>query len=518
MSIDKKITLVVSLLAGLLLIGAGYSSRVIGIEEAIERAHSQGALLGRMLKAAAEASIRDHGHLGHLSDLTSRDQAAVAIFYDRDGRAIAPVPVDEVPVVNPRARRIIERARTETNLVRDGSTPAVFVYRAPLTKEKRVVGALELRIAIDRLVPRSIDYLLMTVAGGLLLFFAVLVAIFSRRAIGRPIASLMDGMDEVIRGDLTATLPLERSDEIGLIAYRFNEMTARLRAAQDEIRRQGDTKLQLEQRLRQSEKLATIGQLSAEIAHEVGTPLNVIGGRARVLERKAEQPDGVRKNAKIIADQAARITKIIQQMLDLARARAPQRGDVDLRQIVEDALVFLEYQTSQIRLIRELPRDLPSVYGDADALQQVVLNLLLNAIQAMPGRGTLRIHGAAVRRRKGGLDLAPPQEYVVLEIEDDGAGLATGEIEKIFDPFYSTKDKGQGTGLGLTVVAGIVKDHDGWVEVDPREPRGTIFRVYLPTEADQGEATSAPGVDGAGEAIEPIDTAEEEIARAEETR
>jgi len=303
----------------------------------------------------------------------------------------------------------------------------------------------------------------------------------------------MVGMDEVIGGDLTTAMPLDRNDEIGRIAYRFNEMTAQLRAAQIAITTSGQAQLQLEQRLRQSEKLATIGQLSAEIAHEVGTPLNVIGGRARVLEKKADQPDGVRKNAKIIADQATRITKIIQQMLDLTRARAPQRGEVDLGKGIDDALAFLEYQfkREKIEVRRQFSAELPKVYGDADGLQQVILNLLFNAIQAMPGGGTLSVDASVVHRRKGGLDLAPPQEYVEISVKDSGEGIDEAQREVIFEPFYSTKAKGQGTGLGLTVVHGIIKEHDGWIDVEAGEDSGTVFRVYLPTESDS-EPDSEP--------------------------
>jgi signal transduction histidine kinase len=348
-----------------------------------------------------------------------------------------------------------------------------------------VVGALELRVDLKGLLPAEGSPTAVIVTIVLFVIFIVLTGIFSRTSIGRPIEQLMGGMDHVIRGDLTVALPLDRNDEIGRIAYRFNEMTAQLRDAQEMIRRGAQAKLELEQRLRQSEKLATIGQLSAEIAHEVGTPLNVIGGRARALGRKAEQPAEVVKNSQIIADQAERITKIIQRMLDLSRARVAERTDLDVRRIIKDALAFLEYQVerSGVQVAVAGPGDdLPRVKGDADGMQQVFINLILNAIQAMPDGGQLAVRARTEHRRKEGLEMAPPQLYVVVEVADTGPGIPEEHQSRIFEPFYSTKRKGEGTGLGLTVVHGIVKEHDGWVEVSSVQPHGTVFRVYLPSE------------------------------------
>jgi len=295
-------------------------------------------------------------------------------------------------------------------------------------------------------------------------------------------------MDAVIRGDLTHTIPLDRNDEIGRIAYRFNEMTARLRAAQDEIQSNADAKLQLESSLRRSEKLATIGQLSAEIAHEVGTPLNVIGGRAHTLKRKAERPAEVRKNAEIIAAQVTRITKIIQQVLDMARAPVRRREAVNLLRLVDDAVAFLEYQITQsgVVVVRDYQPNTPTIEAEPDGVQQVVLNLLLNALQAMPAGGELRLRVEATHRRKGGLDLAPPQSYLALMVQDAGVGIPEEDRARVFDPFFTTKAKGGGTGLGLTVVHGIVKEHDGWIEVDGPEEGGTVFRVFFPLEAGEG--------------------------------
>ena len=119
--------------------------------------------------------------------------------------------------------------------------------------------------------------------------------------------------------------------------------------------------------------------------------------------------------------------------------------------------------------------------GDEDGLQQVFINLILNAVQSMSEGGELEISSEVTHRRKGGLDLAPPEQFVSVAISDTGVGIPTELREQIFEPFYSTKDRGEGTGLGLTVVYGIVKEHDGWIEVEHGEQNGTTFRVHLPT-------------------------------------
>ena len=154
----------------------------------------------------------------------------------------------------------------------------------------------------------------------------VVVGVVASRFVSRPITKLLSGIDDVAKGDLSHVLLSERDDEIGQIATRFNDMTFSLRESRGETQRQNEAKLALEQRLGQTEKLATIGQLAAEIAHEVGTPLNVIAGRARSIQKKSRDHEAVEKNAEIVAEQTARITRIIQRLLDFTRRKVGTAG------------------------------------------------------------------------------------------------------------------------------------------------------------------------------------------------
>jgi signal transduction histidine kinase len=315
----------------------------------------------------------------------------------------------------------------------------------------------------------------------------LMVGVFAMRLVSRPITKLLRGIDDVAKGDLSHVILSERDDEIGAIATRFNEMTYSLRESRGETLRQNEAKLALEQRLSQTEKLATIGQLSAEIAHEVGTPLNVIAGRARSIQRKSRDPEAVEKNAGIIAEQTARITRIIQRMLDFARRKigAPERARVNLNELALTTVELLggQFSAAKVRTRLDRTEGLPLVDGDADRLQQVLINLLLNAVQAMPDGGALAIETHPVRRTRPGLETGAEQDFVVLVVSDTGIGIPPEIRDKVFEPFYTTKEGQGGTGLGLAVCSGIVKEHDGWMDVDDAPGGGTVFRVYLPTLA-----------------------------------
>jgi signal transduction histidine kinase len=332
-----------------------------------------------------------------------------------------------------------------------------------------------------------------------LVAFVVGVRLALRHTVVEPLRRLLDGIRAVSKGDLSRVILADRDDEIGSIAAQFNEMTASLREAREQGERAAAARLGLEARLRQAEKLATIGQMAAEIAHELGTPLNVIGGRARAILRKGGDAAEVAKNAGIIGDEVARITKIIRQVLDFSRARGPTLTKVRLPAVVADALEFLRetIRRQNITVDARTAEAPPEIPGDPDQIQQVCINLMTNAIHVMPHGGTLRIATERVVRRKGGLDLAPPAEYVVLEVADTGPGIPVADRDKIFEPFFTTKDVGQGTGLGLAVTHGIVKDHDGWIEVDGAPGGGAVFRIYLPCTAASG-ATLADSWEGEG--------------------
>jgi signal transduction histidine kinase len=267
-----------------------------------------------------------------------------------------------------------------------------------------------------------------------------------------------------------------------------------LRVAREKEARATAARQTMETHLRRAEKLATVGQVAAEIAHEVGTPLNVIGGRARTLAKRPDDSAEVQKNATIITEQVGRITKIIRQVLDASRKSRPSLSEVDVTRVVHEALSFVDELIKRQNIevnVRAAP-DLRPISGDPDEIQQVCLNLVMNAIHAMKGGGSLTIDLEQRVRRKEGLALSPPSPYLMLQVSDTGPGIPVADRDKIFEPFFTTKDPGQGSGLGLAVSKGIVKDHQGWIEVDDAAKGGAVLRVFLP----MGGVAERPQTDG----------------------
>jgi PAS domain S-box-containing protein len=227
----------------------------------------------------------------------------------------------------------------------------------------------------------------------------------------------------------------------------------------------------LEIRLRRAERLAELGTLASGMAHEIGTPMNVILGRAEyLLQRTADE--GMKKGLATIVAQVERITKVMNQLLTFARRKPSERRAVDFGEIVEDSLeMFQERIThSRVTVEKTIESSLPPVLADRDQLIQVLINLVMNSLHAMPEGGRL------------GLSLDRENRHVRLGVSDTGHGMPEEIRSKVFEPFFTTKDFGKGTGLGLTVVKGIIEEHGGTIAVESVVDKGTTFWVRLPLE------------------------------------
>lgn len=425
------------------------------------------------LEAVAWGSQRPNNSWAGLVDESTRQDAPVGRLFDLKG--IPPFYAMAIPLHSMRPGEPMRQVVAFLGLVHEGD----FIGK-------------EVSHSVERLAP----LLLLSIAT-----FAIAIYVMLMRRVAMPLRRLVEAIDGVSKGDLSRAVLPERDDEIGSLGGRFNEMTNYLREAREKEARATAARVATEAHLRRAEKLATIGQMAAEIAHEVGTPLNVIGGRARTLARKANEPADVQKNAEIIATQVDRITKIIRQVLDSARKSRPTGGETDVVRTVRETLEFVDEQLKQQNIEVDLrcEPELRPVPGNADEIQQVCLNLIMNAIHAMPHGGKLGIDLEYVIRRKEGLDLAAPSPYLMLAISDTGPGVPEADRARIFDAFFTTKEVGQGTGLGLPVSHGIVKDHDGWMEVGDHPDGGAVFRVFLPLPSEspsyenpKSEATPPP--------------------------
>ena len=237
-------------------------------------------------------------------------------------------------------------------------------------------------------------------------------------------------------------------------------------------------------RLIERERLVAIGELVAGVAHEVNNPLSSISAYAQILLREPDLSDAHREAMEVIRSETIRASQVVKDLLAFARRSETRREAVDLQEVVESAVRLSHYQlvTGKLRAAIDIPADLPAVMGDARQLQQVVINLVTNAMQAMApqGTGTLRIEARA------------EESTVVLEVADTGSGISAAARSRIFEPFFTTKEEGQGTGLGLSVTYGIVTAHGGTIELVDSTSGGTRFRVTLPALSEGREPDEPP--------------------------
>jgi two-component system, NtrC family, sensor kinase len=330
---------------------------------------------------------------------------------------------------------------------------------------------------------------------GLLVILATstIVPLMVRRYVSGPLAELSQKVMGFSRDDAE---PLPQGDELLMLTEEFRRLDQQLTRARDDLVGKHQRELELERKLERAGRLATIGTLASGLAHEIGTPLGVIRGRAEFLLEStpvsAKTEDGLR----IIVNQIDRISRIVRMLLDYARERTRQRIFCDARTLVEQALNLMETEASarKIHVISELGDRSLMIECDPYQMHQVLINLIVNALDAMNGRedGILKI---AARRV-----LENDREVAMLTFADNGSGIAIEDQPRVFDPFFSTKEPGKGTGMGLAVTQSIVRDHRGEVSFDT-DPSGTRFIVSIPIS-----------VDGTGTASEARRTGEERAA------
>lgn len=294
----------------------------------------------------------------------------------------------------------------------------------------------------------------------------------------RPLNALVAGMQTLRAGRPTTAVGSRRNDEVGRLASEFDALVAELREAQGRITREVESRLALERGLQRVDKLATIGQLSAGLAHEIGSPLQIMSGRARALVAREHRPDEIRQTASILAEQTDRIARIVEQLLSFAQRRPVRMARTDLVTPVRTILDLMEpsARRRRINMTFHCSPDLPQVVADIDQIQQVVLNLLKNALAATTDGGNIaiRLERAAIEAADGPLPVAR------LEVQDDGCGMTDEIRERLFEPFFTTRAAEGGTGLGLAVLQAIVRAHGGIVAVTSSTGVGTRFTVDLP--------------------------------------
>lgn len=328
------------------------------------------------------------------------------------------------------------------------------------------VGVLE-RKYVD-LRRQAVSWLLALTLTGALLSMGVSYAI-SRR-VSASVQQLVSASREVARGNLDTTVLIRTNDELQHLADSFNTMASALK------QRDAQLKEYTRRRIMESERLAITGQLAAGVAHELNNPLQGIVAYTHLLLEKVPPESQMRETLGKVVDQAGRCRDIVRGLLDYARPVKPHKRPADVNSILQQCISLVENQAQfhNIQVVKELQEGLPLAVVDPTQIQQVFLNMIINAAEAMGGVGKLTLTTRA----------DPDGRHIEVAISDTGHGIRPEDMERIFDPFFTTKDQGHGTGLGLSISFGIVKEHGGTILVESEVGKGTSFVVRLPVKID----------------------------------
>jgi two-component system NtrC family sensor kinase len=366
----------------------------------------------------------------------------------------------------------------------------------------KVLGMLDLQLSLESVDHEvaSMKYRVLLVTGVEITLISLFIIFFTRRFLGRPIERLIEGIKAVSQMNLEKPIGVDHSsEEIDELAQSFDTMRERLRTAVAELNQfTQNLEIKVEERTRQlqaaqkkllhTDRLASLGQLSASVAHEINNPISGVLNLSMLLQRMLKT-DGVpperleefRKYLTQITNETARVGRIVSDLLAFSRRSKPQRAPADLNKVVRTTLSLVQHKMklSNVEVTTALGEGLPNIQCDSSQIQQVVLNLLLNAAEATQSKAERRV----------AVSTAAEQDSVVLTVSDNGEGILPENLAKIFDPFFTTKSEGKGVGLGLAVSYGIVQAHGGEIEVKSKVGEGTTFTITLPVEQAAVPAT-----------------------------
>jgi signal transduction histidine kinase len=454
----------------------------------------------RVLRSEASAELRNHATLveaaiggaverGQVDLLKQRIERlaradlilGIAAFGASGSAILVTDPLAPVtPELSALAREAFESGEEREEERELGGGPALVrtVTFSPKSAGPTVIAVVVRDLRYLDAFERETDEGLLIAGAALLAVTALIAAFASRTTVGRPAGAIVNGVERVAAGDLKTKVPEEGAEELQRLARAFNAMTAslaeaRARVEQEEAARIGEeaARVVVERKLQHAQALAAVGQVAASIGHEIGSPLNVILGRARRIADQPSCPEPIRSELETIAVQSERISRVVVRLLSVARPAQSLGNGSDVVQVVRETLLFLGPECRHRRVHTRFDHDLASAHValDADRLFQVVFNLCLNAIQAQHDGGEITVRLLPIATRK-----------VTFDIEDRGPGVPIEFTDHIFDAFFTSKGDRGGSGLGLAIVSGIVREAGGRVELVPTDHGGARFRVTLP--------------------------------------
>jgi len=369
--------------------------------------------------------------------------------------------------------------------------------------DQTVLGVVDIAYSLDAIDNSSKQYGIYVVGAtvAVVLLVSLSVGLLLQRLIYLPLEDLEAGANRIASGDLDQVIPIRNRDEFGRVAGSFNQMTQALKASMRELQELVET---LESKVRertqalriaeaevaQGEKLASVGLLASGIAHELNNPLTGVLTFTSLLRKKMEDGSPDAEDLDLVIRETKRCASIIKRLLDFAREKVPVKGFVDLNLLIEDTIRFVDRPASlrNIEITAKLDPDLPQIWGDADLIKQVILNVVVNAQQAIEGEGSIVVETRQRMASDPARPGAKPLRAVEIAISDTGCGIPEANLQRIFDPFFTSKEVGKGTGLGLSVSYGIVKAHGGTIKVESVVGAGSTFRICLPIDPPPEDA------------------------------
>jgi signal transduction histidine kinase len=528
MKIGTKLTVSIAVPVVVLLALFGY------LDDRRSRAWHRAELAreGRAIARTVQLAMEDYFSTGQVDQahefidrITSYERVLGLRLFAADGRALyQSASLDSFPFSHEEELRRALLTRTSNSWRRQVGEEWALAFLLPLTGPTgELLGAvqvlqLESYIEQDARASRTSIFLLTLIT---VLSIAVIVLAVTNHVVGRPVERLVRGFRDVGAGDLQTRVEARGNDELQRLSHEFDAMLERLEDARQSLLSEQKARAEVEARVAQAEHLASVGTLTAGLAHQIGTPLNVIRGRAERLLRRMEvvsEPRNatVERDLSIIAEQVDRIALLVRRMLDFARAREMRKEQGDILAILRDVLELLEVRFEQhgIRALLPVGSFISHIRVDSDQLREVFLNIFTNAADAMPSGGTITIEIDPVERPSPG-DPLNVRPMIRIRVRDDGVGIAQENLSRVFDPFFTTKEVGRGTGLGLSVAYGIVREHGGWLEVESNPERGSCLTVTLPIGNDRISREAEAFAMENGEAVVSWRAARETEAKGE---